>query len=627
MLRTALATSLLAVAAPLCAQISPFGICSHLHAGNEHRDHDTQLAMMDAAGIRVARADFSWGYFEPDNDDWRFEVYDAIVAASKKHNVTILPILCYNVDWAFPAHEHLDDWCDYVRTVVTRYKGDLKYWEVWNEPNIGFWKPSPDPAQYTELLKATYTTIKEIDPSLIVLYGGTAGIPFEFIRKSFELGAHDYFDVMAVHPYRYPQAPEQAQITTDLQKTWALLEEFGGRKPMWITEFGWPTHITPSADPAFFAQLIRYCAKLRFPETQAFKVAVLHAPGVPGFGTLGPAVNEALNRLEGFTSRLAGLDELPDMDPKDTQVLVMPTGEHYPADDFPAMLAYVKNGGLLAHLGGVPFYYAQRKENGEWKGPHAGEAARGPLHVGWKAWWTEEGLPEESGDTRLLAPEDSGIILPPNVKSTRWLTDARLQGNDKFVPLLAAYNGDKLTGYPVALYLYDSDLKGAFLGTILDTGSRGVTEDTQALYLPRAYMLTLGEGLEHVMWYEFRDGGDDATYNEHRFGIVRNDLTPKPAYRSMQVMTQALGAGKFIEKLDLGEGNYGYVFDAGQSHTLALWRAEGTQRVRLRVTGANLTACDYQGNAVSLRVDEGETEVEISPTVIYITGLETVEAP
>ena len=95
----------------------------------------------------------------------------------------------------------------------------------------------------------------------------------------------------------------------------------------------------------------------------------------------------------------------------------------------------------------------------------------------------------------------------------------------------------------------------------------------------------------------------------------------------MQVMTQALGAGKFIEKLDLGEGNYGYVFDAGQSRTVALWRAEGTQRVRLRVTGANLTACDYQGNAVSLRVDEGETEVEISPTVIYITGLETVEAP
>ena len=110
MLRTVLATSLLAVAAPLCAQISPFGICSHLHAGNEHRDHDTQLAMMDAAGIRFARADFSWGYFEPNNDDWRFEVYDAIVAASKKHNVTILPVLCYNVDWAFPAHEHLDDW-------------------------------------------------------------------------------------------------------------------------------------------------------------------------------------------------------------------------------------------------------------------------------------------------------------------------------------------------------------------------------------------------------------------------------------------------------------------------------------------------------------------------------------
>lgn len=625
MLRVALTASLLAITAPLLAQISPFGTCSHLHGGNEHRDHETQLAMMDAAGIRFARADFLWSYVERNNDQWQFQVYDTIVAASKKHNVQLLPILCYNVDWAFPAHENLDHWCDYVRTLVSRYKDDLKYWEVWNEPNIGFWKPTPNAAQYTELLKATYKTIKEIDPELVVLYGGTAGIPFDFIRRSFELGAYGFFDVMAVHPYRYPQVPELARITEDLQKTWALLEEFGGRKPLWVTEFGWPTHITPSADPAFFAQLIRYSAKLRFPETQSFKVAVLHAPGVPGFGTLGPAVNAALNQLEGFASRLAALDELPDLHPDTTQVVVMPSGEHYPADDFPAMLAYVKDGGLLAHLGGVPFYYAQRKEGDQWKGPHAGAQAQGPLHLGWKAWWTEKGLPEESGDTRLLAPEDSGIILPPKVSSTRWLTDTQLQGEDKFVPLLAAYNGDKLTGYPVALYLYDSDLKGAFLGTILNTNQIGVSEDTQALYLPRAYLLTLGEGLEHVMWYEFRDGGDDATYNEHRFGIVGNDLSLKPAYLAYQVMTQALGAGRFLEKLDLGEGNYGYVFDAGQSRTVALWRAAGTALVRLRVSGADLKGCDHLGNGVNLRLAEGETELEISESVIYITGLETVE--
>lgn len=163
-LSVSLAAMLSLSASALSADIVPFGVCAHLHRGDEFRDHERELRTMEEAGIRWARTDFSWGYFEPQNDKWRFENYDAIIAAAKKHNVHLLPILCYNVDWAFPAHDHLDDWCDYVRTVVGRYKDVLKHWEVWNEPNIGFWKPEPDPEQYARLLAATHKTIKQTDP-------------------------------------------------------------------------------------------------------------------------------------------------------------------------------------------------------------------------------------------------------------------------------------------------------------------------------------------------------------------------------------------------------------------------------------------------------------------------------
>jgi hypothetical protein len=617
-------------ATSLHAQISPFGVCAHL-GGDEFSDHEQELRLMQDAGIRWTRADFSWSYFEPANDEWRFERYDTIVAASKVYGVTLLPILCYNVDWAFPAHDHLDDWCDYVRIVVGRYKGDLKHWEVWNEPNVGFWKPEPNAEQYARLLIATYKAIKETDPEAQVVYGGTAGVPLDYIRKTFDAGAFDAFDVLAVHPYRYPTAPEESGIAEDLHKTWALLEEFGGGKRMWITEFGWPTHRnTAVGDGTFPANLIRYAAKRRFPHRTEFVARVLDEPGLPGRGAVGGIVKTALGKLDGFSAEFVDLAGLADLSPDTVQILVMPTGEHYPADYFDRMVDFVREGGLLVHLGGVPFYYAQRKDaNGEWKGPHAPESARESLHAGWKAWWTQQGVPESAGTSRL-AVEDSGIEMPGKVGSTRWLTDTKLKGNDQFIPLLAAYNGDQLVGYPVALYLYDSDLKGAFLSAILDVAERGVVErgvveDVQGLYLPRAFLLALGEGVENIYWYEFRDGGNDPTYNEHRFGIIHRDNSVKPAYTSYRTLTRVLGKAQFVEKLDLGPGNFGYVFDAGGSRTVAVWRASGADRVRLVVTGGDIKVMDYHGAPLSATPAEGVLEITSSEKVTYVTGLETAQ--
>ena len=616
----------LSVTAGAWGQANPFGVCAHL-GGHEYADHERELELMEQAGIRWARADFSWSYFQPARDEWRFDRYDTIVEASRRRSVTLLPILCYNVNWAFPAHEHLDDWCNYVRVVVERYKEDLRHWEVWNEPNIGFWKPEPNPEQYTALLKATYETIKAIDPDLQVVYGGTAGIPFDYLRTTFELGAMEAFDILAVHPYRYPRSPEAGEIGPDLKKTWALLAEFGGGKPIWITELGWPTHINAAVgDGAFPAALIRHCARLRFPNRDDFSAAVLHEPGLPGCGQLGPLVRDALDRLPDVSARLVSLGDLEGLAPEETQILVLPTGEHYPAEQFAHMLQFVRQGGLLAHLGGVPLYYASRRaDDGQWESPFAGEGAREALHVGWKAWWTQEGVPREASRTVVVAPEDRGLDLPPGrIGSTRWLTDTRLQGDDRCVPLLAAYEGEELVGYPVALYLYDGDLKGAFLGTILDLSLRGVTLDTQALYLPRAYLLSLGAGVESIFWYEFRDGGTDATYNEHRFGALHHEMEPKPAYRAYQAMVRALGRGQFVRRLDVGEDTHCLVFDAGDTLTAAVWRDHGEAEVRLRIAGHAPAATGHLGEPAQVARDGDLLSFTATEAVVYITGLRDV---
>jgi len=228
---------------PLC----PYGVCAHIARGDEHPFAKRELPMMRTAGVGWVRTDFSWSGVERRPGQWHFEMLDETVDWARAERVRILPILDYDVAWARPAHEHLDLWLEYVRRVVTRYKDRIRYWEVWNEPNLEqFWKDQPDPAAYVKLLRATHREIKRIDPGLVVVLGGTAGIPWQFIEGIYEAGGREHFDVMNVHPYRYPRSPEERPLVADLTRLRELMQKHGdAAKPIWITEMGWPTHQGP----------------------------------------------------------------------------------------------------------------------------------------------------------------------------------------------------------------------------------------------------------------------------------------------------------------------------------------------------------------------------------------------
>ncbi len=227
--------------------LSPYGVCAHVSRGDERPLARQEFALMKEAGIFWVRTDFDWGNVERSPGKWTFTHLDEVVEWAEKAGICILPILDYDVSWARPAYKHLDLWLEYVRQVVGRYKNRIRYWEVWNEPNLeNFWRDKPDPANYVLLLRATYREIKRIDPELTVLLGGMAGIPWSYLEGIYKAGGKDYFDVMNVHPYRYPRAPEEAQLLGDLLRLRNLMKQFGDEaKPIWITEIGWPTHVGP----------------------------------------------------------------------------------------------------------------------------------------------------------------------------------------------------------------------------------------------------------------------------------------------------------------------------------------------------------------------------------------------
>lgn len=91
----------------------------------------------------------------------------------------------------------------YVNYVVRKYGYKngygIKYWELWNEENG--WYDFFHPVLYGKLLYDVAKDIKKIDPSVKVMFGGTAAPAPVYTEIALGFGAAPYVDATAFHPY------------------------------------------------------------------------------------------------------------------------------------------------------------------------------------------------------------------------------------------------------------------------------------------------------------------------------------------------------------------------------------------------------------------------------------------
>ncbi len=198
---------------------------------------------------------------------------------------------------AVPPPDDPEDYGRFAAAVAAHFQGRVTAWEIWNEPNAGFrfWSPDPDgdPGEYARLLVAGYRGIKgdPNDPAdgaceaCTVLFAGMflagaydpivpSGFRFmdeahRYARRELGVDLGDYYDAVSLHPYSYPPlealllpafaAPEEsvpmlgydpiggvcreADWAGVLEDARELLRKYGLEKPLWITEFGWPTNV------------------------------------------------------------------------------------------------------------------------------------------------------------------------------------------------------------------------------------------------------------------------------------------------------------------------------------------------------------------------------------------------
>jgi hypothetical protein len=129
----------------------------------------------------------------------------------------------------------------YVDFVVRKYRDRVRWWELWNEENG--WFPGHEPELYGKLLYEVGKHIKEIDPSLKVMFGGTAAPAPITTEIALREGGAPYVDAYAFHPYGIDK-PEGGMGTMEYyqgksvsqsreQTGWNRLEEIvaGVKKP------------------------------------------------------------------------------------------------------------------------------------------------------------------------------------------------------------------------------------------------------------------------------------------------------------------------------------------------------------------------------------------------------------
>ncbi|MBN2300940.1 MAG: endo-1,4-beta-xylanase, partial [Lentisphaerae bacterium] len=172
-----------------------------------------QLAVGDRLGCPINRLHdggssvFLWKDLEPEKGKWNFDHADKCVELVRSHNMKMLGVLAAAPKWAageeaievypgwLPGSKHLDDWENYVETVVKRYKGKVQYWEIWNEP------PSIPVDFYVELCRRAYRAAKRAwpDVKLAPPNGHRAGQTW--MRRLEAAGILDYCDIYSYHGY------------------------------------------------------------------------------------------------------------------------------------------------------------------------------------------------------------------------------------------------------------------------------------------------------------------------------------------------------------------------------------------------------------------------------------------
>lgn len=253
----------------------PFGVNTFFEQEVEEAKIRMGMHLLRDAGFKFIRQEFPWEdleqprkgeFFDTKFNHSTWDKYDRILALANEYDLEIIARLDHPPGWTradgyargfFAPPDNYDDYGDFVAAVAGRYKGKIKFYQLWNEPNIyPEWGEQPvNAVDYTRLLKIGYARVKEADPDAVVISAGLAQTletgprnvsDLLFLQQMYDAGAKDYFDILAVMNYGLFTGPgdHRADAARTNFSRPVLIREImvkngDANKPIWAMEIGW----------------------------------------------------------------------------------------------------------------------------------------------------------------------------------------------------------------------------------------------------------------------------------------------------------------------------------------------------------------------------------------------------
>lgn len=217
--------------------------------GTPIADFQSALNSLNSDTVKWIRAEFSWAAIHIAPNTFNWHRIPANVQSLVDRGYKIIAMLKDTPSWQTTNNTgdpQLDryfapidtiEWVKFVDSVVTKFKSQIKYWEIWNETDGGFFQtttPRQKHIQYRNLLASAYRKIKSIDPTAKVLVSGfttkVMSMPGRkiYLDSLFAVNFHQYFDIMNIHSY---------ELNYELKNIKEIMQNNGiGNYPIWITE-------------------------------------------------------------------------------------------------------------------------------------------------------------------------------------------------------------------------------------------------------------------------------------------------------------------------------------------------------------------------------------------------------
>ena len=180
-------------------------------------DPEKSYAFVAESGVKWARLQSGWQRTEKEKGVYDFEWLDRIVDSILEVGVEPWLCLCYgnslyteDAKKVFGAvgcppiktEEERKAWSRYVKATVSHFKGRIRYYEIWNEPDGKWcWKHGPNGEELGNFIIDTAKACKEADADCKVVGFATCMASPDYLEKVARTGCLDYVDAVSYHAY------------------------------------------------------------------------------------------------------------------------------------------------------------------------------------------------------------------------------------------------------------------------------------------------------------------------------------------------------------------------------------------------------------------------------------------